>query len=319
MLTEYPVNAKHRFTIPLGFADLPVLLLRGANPGKTLVVSGAVHGDEYEGVRAILETFDELSPADMSGNLLAVPVANPPAFWAGTRTSPLDGGNLARVFPGDPQGTPTQVIAHHLGTRIIALADLYADFHSAGVGWAMPSMVGYDESDPRSKAAADAFGAEYVWGHPDVPPGRTVSFAKSRGIPFVYTEAWGAGRVAPEDLAMMKRGIRNLLRHLAILPGELERVPVKMHLTGEGNIHAGINAPARGFFISSVSLLDEVKEGQFLGRLTDTLGQTTHEFRAGSSGVIGLVRQFPTVHEGDPLFLIAQATSREDVSRRRVE
>jgi len=306
LLTDYAPGRRHRFTIPLGFTDLPVLLIRGAAPGRTLVVTGAVHGDEYEGVRAILETFDELDPAAMAGNLLAVPVANPPAFWAGTRTSPLDGGNLARVFPGDPGGGPTQVIAHALGTRIIALADLYADFHSAGVGWAMPSMAGYDESDPRSAAAAEAFGAEYLWGHPEIPPGRTVSFAKSRGIPFVYTEAWGAGRVAPSDLEMMKRGIRNLLRHLAILPGELERVPVRMRLTGEGNIHSGINSPAEGFFIPAVSLLEPVSEGQYLGRLTNILGETTHRFTAGSAGVIGLIRQFPTVREGDPLFLIAQ-------------
>ena len=297
---------KERSWIGLEFTDLPVLHVRGASPGKTLVATGAVHGDEYEGVRAILETFEELDPAAMSGEFLAVPVANPPAFWNGTRTSPLDNGNLARVFPGAPEGDATAVIAWNLGHRIIAKADFYLDLHSGGVGWSMPSMAGYDASDARSVEGAQAFGAEVIWGHPDVPAGRTVSFAKSKNIPFLYTEARGAGRIDPGDLEMMKRGIRNLLRHLGILATPLERVPLKLHLFGEGNIHNGINAARRGFFIPAVKLLDEVGAGQYLGRLCTPLGETLDEFHAPCDGLIGLIREFPVVQPDDPLFLIAQ-------------
>src|SRR4029077_18804374 len=93
---------------------IPVLLARGAATGKTLVATASVHGDEYEGVQAIFECFDELDPAQMSGDLLAVPVANPPAFFAGSRLSPLDQANLARCFPGAPDGGPTDAIAWHL-------------------------------------------------------------------------------------------------------------------------------------------------------------------------------------------------------------
>ena len=77
--------------------SLPVLLVRGSRPGKRLVVTAAVHGDEYEGVRAIYDVVRGLDPAVMSGDFLSVPVANPPAFWNGTRSSPLDDGNLARA------------------------------------------------------------------------------------------------------------------------------------------------------------------------------------------------------------------------------
>ena len=170
----------------------------------------------------------------------------------------------------------------------------------------MPSMAGYDASDPRSLAAARAFGAEVIWGHPEVPPGRTVSFAKSRGIPFVYTEARGGGRIHAGDLDMMKRGIGNLLCHLGILPGAPETLPLRMHLFGEGNIHNGINSPGRGFFISDVKLLDPVRAGDRLGRLLDLHGVVIAEFRAATGGVVGLVREFPKVEKDDPLFLIAE-------------
>ena len=297
----------YRFSWPTGSGvELPVLLARGARPGKTLVTTAAVHGDEYEGTRAIFEVFETLDPAIMAGDWIAVTAANPPAFWQGTRLSPLDGGNLARVFPGRLDGSPTEQIAWHLGRDVIALADLYLDLHTGGVGWAMPSMAGYDASDQRSLAAARAFGAEIIWGHPDVPPGRTVSFAKSCGIPFVYTEARGGGRIHVGDLDMMKRGIVNLLRHLSILPGAPETAALRLHLFGEGNIHNGINAPQRGFFISDVKLLDPVRPGDRLGRLLDLHGTAIAEFRAATSGVVGLVREFPKVEKDDPLFLIAE-------------
>src|SRR5690348_13174300 len=112
---NYTRGARHRLDAALGDAlGFPLLLARGSRPGPTLVVTANVHGDEYEGVRAILETFDALDPERMNGDLLAVPVVNGPAFWSSTRTSPLDGANLARVFPGDAHGTPSQQIAWHL-------------------------------------------------------------------------------------------------------------------------------------------------------------------------------------------------------------
>ena len=71
-----------------------------------MVIAG-VHGDEYEGVRTILDTYQSLNPDDMCGDFLAVAVANPPAFWNGTRLSPLDRANLARAFPGSLDAVPT--------------------------------------------------------------------------------------------------------------------------------------------------------------------------------------------------------------------
>ncbi|MCC6538187.1 MAG: succinylglutamate desuccinylase/aspartoacylase family protein [Bryobacterales bacterium] len=305
-------GTRHRLQLPCG-GDLavPILIARGARPGRTLVTTAAVHGDEYDGTRAILDLFDQLDPAEFTGDWVAVPAANPPAFWNGTRTSPVDGGNLARVFPGSPaaDAPATERLAWHLGESVITLADFYLDLHSGGVGWSMPTMAGYDATDPRSEAAARLFGAETIWGHPDVPPGRTVSFAKSRGIPFLYTEARGGGRIHAGDVAVMKRGIRNLLRHLGILASPLEAVALKRHLFGEGNIHCGINAPAAGFFMADVQLLDEVRAGQPLGKLVNLHGETLAAFSSPRDGVVGLLREFPAVRPDDPLFLIAETRS----------
>ena len=300
-------HQKHRLSLAVDDAvALPVLLARGREPGPTLVVSAAGHGDEYEGVRAIFEVFAELDTAPMAGDLLAVPVVNPPAFWNRSRLSPLDGANLSRVFPGDPAGTISQRLAHAFAHAIIARASFYLDLHSGGISFGMPSMVGYSTQDPCGRKAAEVFGAKVIWGHPHLDPGRTISFAASLGIPWLYTEARGAGRIHPEDLAMMKNGIVNLLRLLAILPGAPPPAAIEHRLFGDGNTDAGLSATQAGFLVNTVRLLEPVRAGQVLGTLLDLEGRTLEPYAAPVAGIVALVRELPVVSPGDPLFLIAQ-------------
>jgi predicted deacylase len=285
--------------------DLNVLLIRGAETGKTLVVTGGVHGDECEGVRAILETFRELDPSEMRGTFLAVPVANAPAFWSGTRVSPLDSANLARVFPGSLNGLPTETIAYWIDQLVLSRADLYLDLHSGGIRFAMPTLVGYYEADPRARDAAFAFGAPVVWCHPLIAPGRTISAAVARGIPALYAESPGGGRISLADLALYRCGLKNLLHHLSILTGKPVPAPVWLHLRGNGDIDQGIQASVRGILISRVRLLEEVTRGQEIGVLVDIGGNVIECLHAPSSGRVVLIHAYPVVVPGEPLFLIS--------------
>ena len=307
---KFERGQKHALDLDLGAAaggiNLPVLLARGSRTGKRLVTTAAVHGDEYEGVRAIFDVWQALDPAAMTGDWLAVPVANPPAFWSGTRASPLDQANLARVFPGSLEGGPSAALAYHLARSVIAHADFYIDLHSAGIRWRMPTMAGYDANDPRSREAARLFGAGVIWGHPDRVEGRTISFAASQGIPWLYTEARGAGRIDPADLAVFVNGLWNLLRHIGIVPGEVRPAELEFHLFGSGNVDAGLASTQRGFFVPAVKLLESVHAGQELGRLCDLHGQTIEVFRAPCDGLVAMLREFPVVEPGEPLFLLAE-------------
>src|SRR4051812_44894450 len=90
--------------------QLPFLYVTGQQPGPTLVVTAAVHGDEYEGVETIPRIFRQVEPDALRGTLVMAPVCNMPAYETVQRGSPVDGLNLARVFPGDMNGTITQRI-----------------------------------------------------------------------------------------------------------------------------------------------------------------------------------------------------------------
>ena len=87
-----------RKNVPLPVPDAPslnALCLCGAAPGKTLVVTAGVHGCEYVGVQALRRLAVELDPAELSGNVILLPLANPTGFYAGAKqVVPEDGVNL---------------------------------------------------------------------------------------------------------------------------------------------------------------------------------------------------------------------------------
>ncbi len=288
--------------------SLSLLAARGAANGPTVVVLAGVHGDEYEGMLAIPNVFRRLDPLEMRGTVLMVPVCNIPAYLDAQRSSPVDGLNLARVFPGAPDGTLTQRIAYWLGERVIAHADLLIDLHSAGVSYHIPTLVGYYHSDTaagqRSQAVALNFGVDVVWGHPDVAPGRTVSFATERGIPWVYTEAPGAGRAQREDVAAFTTGVMNSLRVMGVLDGQPNVEPPRHHLLGSGDLDRSITANAGGLFVPQVALLDDVAVGDVLGEVRDLAGRTLDEVRAPTPGVVISMRGLLRVQPGDGLFAL---------------
>ncbi len=257
---------------------LTVLATVGATDGPTLAVLAGVHGDEYEGIRAIPQVFRAIDPAELRGRLIMVPVCNVPAFRTATRSSPIDGLNLARVFPGDPQGTVTQRIAHVLTERVIGPSQLLIDLHSAGVAYSMPHAGRL----PLRRYAAGAGRAR--GGHglrlrcavgPPARPDRDRALdlgGRAAGHPWIYTEAAGGGRALPEDVACYANGVLNVMRHMGMLPGQPEAQPPRYHLLGSGNTDTPIRVESSGYFVADVAMLDAVTAGQTVGRVLDLAG-----------------------------------------------
>ena len=291
---------------------LPVLVVRGATGGKTLLASAGVHGDEFEGMSALRYLFEELQPEALCGTLVAVPVANPPAFEAGLRTNPDDRQDMARVFPGDVRGTITEQLAWRL-TDWIGRADFYCDLHSAGQYYRMPALAGYQlRPEPllsAQRSAARAFGLPLIWGTLGLP-GRSLSVAAEQGIPSIYVEITGEGRCRPEDVAAYLRGLRNLLTHLGLLAGQVEtsapRWVVEDDRPQAGFLQVQNRAPVGGLFEPEVDVLAQVTKGQRLGAIRDALGQVRHVVEATHSGLVVFLRTFARVLAGDPVCTVLE-------------
>ncbi len=291
---------------------LPVLMVRGAAAGKAVVVSAGVHGDEFEGMAALHRLYEELRPEDLAGTLVAVPVANPPAFEAGLRTNPDDRQDMARVFPGDPRGTITEQLAWWL-TEYIRHAAFYCDLHSAGQYYRMPPLAGYQlRPEPllsAQRAAARAFGLPLIWGTPGLP-GRSLSAAAEHGVPSIYVEITGEGRCRADDVATYLHGLRNLLVHLGLTAGTVQAAAPKWVVEDDrpqaGFLQVQNRAPVGGLFEAEVGVLEAVRQGQRLGVIRDAMGAVRHVVAAPHGGLVVFLRTFPRVLAGDAVCTILQ-------------
>ena len=211
-----------------GAIMVPITVIKNGD-GPTALFTGANHGDEYEGPIALWCLATELSADSISGRVIIVPAMNYPAFKAGKRTSSIDGGNMNRVFPGDPNGTITEIIADYFSRTLLPLADYVVDIHSGGktlefVPFACVHVLDDKEQQARCVAAMEAFNAPYSMMLLELDAAHMYdTVAENQGKIFVSTEIGGGGSADATSTSIAKRGISNVLMHAGILPGEPER------------------------------------------------------------------------------------------------
>lgn len=207
-----------------GATRVPIAVIANGS-GPTVVIEGGNHGDEYEGPITISELIRDLDPGEVQGRLILMPANNVHAVMAGTRTSPVDGLNFNRTFPGDPRGTITHQISAYLSDEIFPRADAFLDLHSGGSSLnILPSSVIEPTPDPahhrRNVAAALAFDAPMAVVIANLGDPRTATAAACRaGLITIGTEMGGGGTVSIEALRVCRRGVRNVLAHLGVIDG----------------------------------------------------------------------------------------------------
>jgi N-alpha-acetyl-L-2,4-diaminobutyrate deacetylase len=122
------------------------------------------------------------------------------------------------------------MLAHFVDSNILPHVDASIDLHTAGhSAECVPSTNMHYLPDPamheKTLAAAAAFGAPFnvvFWG---VDEGATLtSSVERRKIVSLVTEIGGWGRVSVEGLRIGERGVRNMLKHLGMMPGKPETV-----------------------------------------------------------------------------------------------
>lgn len=295
-----------------GWLPVPIVMFsNGAGP-TVLLISGN-HGDEYEGQVALTKLSQRLTQDDVCGRLIILPMANYPASHAGMRTSPFDGGNLNRTFPGDPEGTPTEMIAHYIEEVLLPKCDYFFDFHSGGSSLRYPATVLRRRGDtPEEEAALQelqlTFDAPYgfVFGAPGDP--RVSSAAAHRkGVLGVMTELGGSGTVTPEILALAERGIQRLLHHIGSLPGYQPDTARGTRLMELNSVDYYVYARDEGLFEPYVDLLTEVRKGDAAGAVhhpeTPWVEPTICHF--DHDGVVICQRIPGRVERGDCVFHLA--------------
>ncbi|MHA7888476.1 N(2)-acetyl-L-2,4-diaminobutanoate deacetylase DoeB [Roseicyclus sp.] len=297
-----------------GSVLIPITVIAGG-PGPTALLVGGNHGDEYEGPIALYDLALALDPAEVTGRIILLPTLNAPAFAAGTRTSPIDGGNLNRAFPGRPDGTVTEKIADYVTRTLLPMADVVLDFHSGGktldflpfcAAHILPDRPGAAEQEARAFELVEAFGAPYSVRMLEIDAeGMFDTTAEDMGKVFVTTELGGAGTARAETVEIARRGCRNLLIAAGVLNGTADPAPTRWLDMPDASCF--VFSEEAGLIRFLVDLGAQVDTGQPVARIYPhgRTGQPPRDLRAGRSGRL-VARHVPgLVKPGDCVAVVA--------------
>jgi predicted deacylase len=308
----------------------PVISVAGVKPGPVLFVNAGVHGGEYPAVEAVIRLGKTLDPKKISGTVILMPVLNLPAFR--TRTPfvcPVDNVNPNRVFPGDPTGSYSEQMTHALINEFVVYGDAYIDLHGGDIPEALVPFVicatGDDEVAKKSKAIAMSFDLPYVLtvSRPVQPAKGLSSYAAAadKGIPAILAEAGGVGQMQADAVALLFRGVINVMRHLGMVETvedvqisndernskgkKTVRRAVAMAKTSAADTAAStvltkfewVYTKSAGVWYPKVAPGDAVDEGEPIGSVRDLFGDTLENVNSPVNGVVLFLTINPSVLE----------------------
>jgi len=298
-----------------GWIPIPVASIKNGSGPKILVMAGN-HGDEYEGQIIVSRLIRELDAAQVQGQLILLPMANYPAAAAGQRVSPIDQGNLNRCFPGDPEGTPTHIIAHYIEHTLMPGCQYVLDLHSGGSSlmYYGGCLLTRDPGDAQGRAHIRTLMEHLHVAHgcllgQDTSCASAGAAARQGAIQFT-AELAGAGMVSSDVLHRAWNGVLNFLGQVGSVDPSLS-TPLKDHTMQFLRIEARhhVYAYDAGVFEPVAPLGAKVRAGDLVARLhhPDTPGRAPTDVHTQSDGLV-LCKRIPALAQrGDCLYELAEA------------
>jgi N-alpha-acetyl-L-2,4-diaminobutyrate deacetylase len=301
-----------------GWANLmlPIAVLANG-AGRTALLLGGNHGDEYPGPIAILKLMRSLHPEQVRGRIILMPALNLPAVRAGTRLSPLDGKNLNRCFPGKADGSVAEQIAHYLTTVLFPLADIVIDIHTGGRSMdfypcAHMHLVPDREQRRQMVGGALAWNTDFAFLYTDIAgTGLLPVEAERQGKIVVTTEMGGGEPISAGVHRLTQDGLHNVLVHFGLLTGEkqtrqaLGLPPTRWVQSLDREDYRF--APESGLYETLVPLGAEVRTEQAVGQIhfLERPDREPVPVTANAAGVLIATRGPTLVRQGDCVACIA--------------
>ena len=296
-----------RFEIPVAKLptgsqlSMPVAVVNGRGTGPTVWLSGAIHGDELNGVEIIREVLTRIDVTKLHGGIIAAPVVNVFGFIEQSRYLP-DGRDLNRSFPGSARGSLASRLAKIFMDEVVLKSDLGIDLHTAAGHRTNIPQIRADLDDPETLRLATAFGPPYII-DARLRDGSVRMAATKQGVPVLLYEA---GQIHRFDADAIKYGVEGVLRVLQALDmGEwdlprLRKKPIRISSS------RWVRARRSGIAKLDIGLGDVVEKGDQLGSVFDAFGQGLTKISATVDGSVIALTQNPLVSQGDALVHLAQ-------------
>lgn len=283
--------------------------------GASLLLTGAVHGDEYEGPIALSTLIRRISPERIRGRIIVLPFLNMPALKAAQRRSPQDDLDLNRIFPGRPDGTPSQRLAHWICENLVPEVDAVLDCHTGGVNtsW-IPLAMMHPLADPDLHRRTLEFlrslrtPLAIVLNESD-KGGMFDTHVENLGKPFVCCE-FGGGMLMPATLEVARTAIDNALLHFGLKSG-VPSDPVHSpwgppRMVRMENLSDAVFCDMDGLYEPIEDIGTEVGAGQVVGLVHPfDLTSEPRAIAAPSDGLLFYRRARSRVSPGERLIMIA--------------
>jgi predicted deacylase len=330
---DFDRPGKHHYSVAFhldgswGYSLVPLTVIngrRGTNP-TGVIAFGGTHGNEYEGQIAVKRLAADLDPEEIAGRVVLMPQLSESACDGNSRTSPLDGVNMNRAFPGQARGSISYRIAHFVKTRIFPLGRVVLDIHSGGKEGAFPICSSFHPiPDPAQRAeigrVARLFDTSHVLIYAStMASGLLTDEAEGEGKVTIGGEFGGGETTSHMGVTHAYEGTRNVLRHYGMLEGGVRPIrptgapePILMKAD---HLHAYVPCPRDGVWEPVVDPGAMVEAGQLIGRLHDFAdhGGAPQEVRGAHSGCVAMMHLSARPRKGQTLYVLADAVDWREV------
>jgi uncharacterized protein len=278
---------------------MPIRVIRARNPGPTVFITAAIHGDEINGTGIIHDfLFGEVVKL-LSGTLILVPVVNVFGFETHERYLP-DRRDLNRAFPGTSQGSLASRMAKKLMTEVVAKCDFGIDLHSAAFQRTNFPNVRADLSQKLVRELSQSFGAALIVDGKG-PVGCFRREATKAGCPTIILEAGEPWKIEPSVLQIGVQGIRNTLISLEMIKGERVEPPYQAIIRKSTWLRATVG----GILKFHVTAGEFVEKGQPIATNYSILGREQNTLTCPQDGIVLGIATLPAVKPGEPVVHIA--------------
>ncbi|TCR72668.1 M14 family metallopeptidase [Rhizobium sp. BK376] len=289
-------RTKFGYIKPVQDLEIPFAIIEGAQSGPTLLITAGVHASEFCSIEAAVRMI-QTKPEEIKGTLVILPILNVEGFSKRSiYIMPQDGKNLNRMFPGNPDGTLGERLAHWLVSEVYPKVDAYMDLHGGDLDESLAPFTIFPGACEKSKAMAEAFGLPVAVA--SARPGNSINGAYGVGVPSILPEISGNGLWNETTVGMMLDGIRRVMKHIGMIneaPKPATDEPMKVCTMWVPT------APVSGLWYSNKELSETISNGDLLGEIRNVFGETLARITSENDGFILYRMSSLSVNEGEAL------------------
>lgn len=280
---------------------IPVYVHHGKQPGPTIFVAAAIHGDELNGTEIVSRLINRRELRSLRGTLIAVPVVNVYGVLHQSRYLP-DRRDLNRAFPGSAKGSLAARMAHVVLDQIVSRCDYGIDLHTGALHRTNLPQVRANLDDRKTRAMAKSFGVPVLL-NATLRDGSLRQAAGDLGVRILLYEGGEALRFDELCIRVGVRGVINLLRYLEMLQPRANKPKAIEPFIARSS--GWIRAGDSGIVKHKRHLGDHVHKGDTLAIITDLYGNTLDTVLSTADGIIIGKQTIPLVQEGEAMYHLA--------------